>query len=251
MARHDLAILPGQKRRIGIEHRLRLTRVLRSVTLILGVFSMLAACTEAVPRDQAPRILTMGDSMLAWRGNSGGAVSDELERVLGEQVIDRSVIGARVFYALPITGAMGMNIAKQYRPGPWEWIIINGGGNDLWFGCGCHRCDRKMTRMIAPDGTAGSIPDMIRDLRGSGAQVIYVGYLRSPGVGSMVDHCRNEGAEFERRLAAYARTDAGVHFISLADLVPHGDRSYHAADMIHPSAKASRAIAARIARIIR
>lgn len=48
-----------------------------------------------------------------------------------------------------------------------------------------------------------------------------------------------------------AARDSGVHFISLADLVPHGDRSYHAADMIHPSVKASRAIAARIAAVIR
>lgn len=235
------------------EHRgpLRFRHLRRAFALLLSVMLTLAACTEAVPRSDAPRILAMGDSMLAWRGNSGGAVSDEVERLLGEQVIDRSVIGARVFYALPITGAMGMNIAKQYRPGPWEWIILNGGGNDLWFSCGCQRCDRKMARMIAPDGTTGSIPEMIRDLRDTGAQVIYVGYLRSPGIGSLVDNCRNEGNEFERRLATFAQADPGVHFVSLADLVPHGDRSYHAADMIHPSAKASRAIAARIARIIR
>ncbi|WP_227271331.1 SGNH/GDSL hydrolase family protein [Roseobacter weihaiensis] len=223
-------------------------RFLVSLVFALGV---LAGCTEAVPRDQSARILTMGDSMLAWHGNSDGAVSDVVEDILGEPVVDRSVVGARVFYSLPISGAMGMNISKQYRPGAWEWVILNGGGNDLWFGCGCRACDEKMSRMISPDGNTGTVPELVSSIRRTGARVIYVGYLRSPGVGSMIEHCREEGDEFERRIAQMAAADPGVHFVSLADLVPHGDRSYHSFDMIHPSTKASRKIAQRIAAVIR
>jgi lysophospholipase L1-like esterase len=33
-------------------------------------------------------------------------------------------------------------------------------------------------------------------------------------------------------------------------MVPTGDRSFHAPDMIHPSAKGSRAAAARIAQVL-
>lgn len=43
----------------------------------------------------------------------------------------------------------------------------------------------------------------------------------------------------------------GVHFLSNADLVPHGDKSFHAFDMIHPSIKGSKAIAARVVDLIR
>ncbi len=223
-------------------------RVLMRVGVLL-VF--LAGCTEAVPKDNSARILAMGDSMLAWHGASRAAVSDNMEAILGEPVIDRSVIGARIFYHLPVSGALGMNISQQYRPGAWDWVVMNGGGNDLWFGCGCSRCDRKMTRMISPDGQQGSVPELVRRIRATGARVIYVGYLRSPGVGSMIDHCRDEGQTFEHRLSVMAASDPGVHFVSLADLVPHGDRSYHALDMIHPSPKATRKIAQRIAAIIR
>jgi lysophospholipase L1-like esterase len=95
------------------------------------------------------------------------------------------------------------------------------------------------------------VPELVREIRATGAKVIYLGYLRSPGVGSMIDHCRDEGDDFESRLARMASTDSGVYFVSLTDLVPHGDRSYHVIDMIHPSAKATRAIAERIAAIIR
>ena len=141
---------------------------------------LLAGCTEAVPRDNSARILAMGDSMLAWHGASRAAVSHNMEDILGEPVIDRSVVGARIFYHLPVSGALGMNISQQYVPGNWDWVVMNGGGNDLWFGCGCTRCDRKLTRMITSDGQGGSVPDLVRQIRASGARVIYVGYLRSP-----------------------------------------------------------------------
>lgn len=222
----------------------------RLSVIFLVAAVLLGACTEGVPRDNSARILAMGDSMLAWHGGRRAAVSDNIEAILGEPVIDRSVIGARIFYHLPVSGALGMNISQQYRPGAWEWVVMNGGGNDLWFGCGCSRCDRKMQRMIAADGQGGAVPDLVRNIRQTGARVIYVGYLRSPGVGSMIDHCREEGQEFERRLNKMAASDPGVYFLSLADLVPHGDRSYHAFDMVHPSPKATRKIAQRIAAII-
>jgi hypothetical protein len=43
-----------------------------------------------------------------------------------------------------------------------------------------------------------------------------------------------------------AKTRAGVSFVPMADLVPTGDRTFHHADMIHPSIKGSGGIAARI-----
>ncbi len=220
------------------------------VLIFLGL-TLISGCTEAVPRDNSARILAMGDSMMAWNAGSRATVSDNVESILGEPVIDRSVVGARIFYHLPVSGALGMNISQQYRPGAWDWVIMNGGGNDLWFGCGCSACDRKMTRMVSPDGKQGSVPALVRKIRDSGAKVIYLGYLRSPGVGSLIEHCRNEGDEFERRLTAMAQKDSGVYFVSLADMVPYGDRSYHGFDMIHPSPKATREIAKRIAGIIR
>ena len=220
------------------------------VFIFLGI-TVLPGCTEAVPRDNSARILAMGDSMMAWNSSSRATVSDNVETILGEPVIDRSVVGARIFYHLPVSGALGMNISQQYRPGAWDWVIMNGGGNDLWFGCGCSACDRKMTRMVSPDGEQGSVVELVQKIRSSGARVIYLGYLRSPGVGSIIEHCRDEGDEFERRLKEMAKQDAGVHFISLADMVPFGDRSHHEFDMIHPSPKATRKIAQRIATIIR
>ncbi|MEM6619757.1 MAG: SGNH/GDSL hydrolase family protein [Pseudomonadota bacterium] len=217
---------------------------------LMGLALALAGCTEQVTKDATSRILVMGDSMLASHGASGRAVADVLERELGQEVTDRSVLGARIIYRLPISGAAGLNIAKQYRDGPWDWVVLNGGGNDLWLGCGCHACDRRLNR-LARDGGQGEIPDLIRRLRDTGARVLYVGYLRSPGSGSPIESCKDEGDTLEARMAAFAAATPGVTYVSLQDLVPHGDRSFHGLDMIHPSVKGSAAIAGRIAAAIR
>lgn len=219
--------------------------------LLLPVLLLLSACGDTVPAGQSARILAMGDSLLAWHSLAGKSISDTVARELQEPVVDRSVSAARIIYKLPISGAAGMNIRKQYTPGKWDWVIVNGGGNDLWLGCGCFACSRKMDKLISSDGHNGAIPSMLAELRATGARVIYVGYLRSPGVGSMIEHCRDEGNELEARIGRLAETDEGIFFLSNKDLVPYGDRSYHTLDMIHPSVKASSEIGRKVAEIIR
>jgi len=230
-----------------------------SKTFIIPLLSslMLMSCVEPAgsPEQtpevtQGPRILAMGDSMMAAHKLSGRAVSDYVARALNEPIRDHSMVGASMSYALPITGAMGMNISKQFRGGQWDWVVLNGGGNDLWLGCGCHSCDHKIEKLISEDGTFGKIPSLVTRLRSTGAQVLWVGYLRSPGSGSPIESCRDEGDELERRLTHMAKTQSGVHFVSIADLVPHGDRSFHGIDMIHPSLKGSAEIGARVSAYI-
>ncbi|OUS36813.1 GDSL family lipase [Rhodobacterales bacterium 56_14_T64] len=221
------------------------------VTRLFAVFAvLLSGCAGAPPSGQSPRILAMGDSLMAWNSVSSQSIPDTVAETLGEPVIDRSISAARIIYHLPVSGSAGMNIRKQYKAGDWDWIIVNGGGNDLWLGCGCFACDRKLDKLISKDGRKGAIPGMLSQFRQTGAKVIYVGYLRSPGVGSAIEHCREEGDILEQRITRLAEIDSGIYFLSLRDLVPHGDRSYHALDMIHPSTKASTAIGNKIADII-
>lgn len=217
--------------------------------LAVMIALVLAGCVEA-PSSQA-KVLVMGDSLLAVNGMSGGAVADALERETGMEVTDRSVPGARFFHPLPISGAAGMSIPKQYARGAWEWVVLNGGGNDVLWGCGCGPCGGTLERLISADGRGGEIAQTVSQLRYTGAKVIFVGYLRSNGFSSPVEKCAPTGDEMDRRLALMAADDPGVVFLSMADLVPMGDKSYYGADLIHPSPKGSAAIAARIAAVMR
>lgn len=223
------------------------------LTRFLSIFSLVLVfgLGGPVPADNTTRILVLGDSMLASNRLSGNSVAKVLQAALKEKVVDRSVPGARYFHFLPISGAAGMNIALQYRPGPWTTVVMNGGGNDLLFGCGCGKCTNVLNRLISPDGKSGAIPSFVKTLRNTGAQVYYIGYLRNPGVNTPIKSCGPAGNELDRRLAKLDALDKGMTFLPMSDLVPKGDTSFHGPDLIHPSVKGSRAIGLRIVRAMK
>ncbi len=225
---------------------MKLTKILFTLAMFL-----LISGAQARSQNNKPTIFAMGDSLMASHSITNRSIADVVSKTLDLPVRDRSVLGARMIYRLPLSGVLGLSIPKQYRKGDWDWVILNGGGNDLWMGCGCARCERKMNKLIAEDGAKGYIPKLISKIRKTGAKVVYVGYLRSPGVGSPIEECRDEGDELEQRIDDLAAQDDGLFFVSLKDLVPYGDRSYHMLDMIHPSVKASHEIALRVAAVIR
>ncbi|MEM6727957.1 MAG: SGNH/GDSL hydrolase family protein [Pseudomonadota bacterium] len=206
---------------------------------VFGFVFLLLSVGGAAAQD-GPRIQLLGDSLMATHVLTGRSIPDVLGRTLGVDVDNRAV-----------NGAMMGGISRQFRPGGADWVVLNGGGNDLWLGCNCNDCSQRMAKVIGPDGLTGALPSLAARIRASGARVLYVGYLRSPGFGSPIEHCRDDGDELERRVSLMARQMDGVWLMSNKDLVPSGDTSYHAFDRIHPSVKGSRAIARRIAGAIR
>lgn len=212
--------------------------MLRLFIMALTVLAA-ASCSDM---DSSARVLVMGDSLMAVNKASGGNVAKALSAEIGEPVVDRSASGAGVLAS--------RGIPAQFVDGAWDWVVLNGYGNDLLFGCGCGACADRMDRLVAEDGQSGAIPELVRRLRGDGARVIYTGYLRTPGFASPVERCVGLGEEMDRRLAAMARTDSGVTFLSLAGVVPDGDQSFHGPDRVHPSVKGSRAIADLLAELI-
>lgn len=217
--------------------------------LLIRLCAALALCTvltSAANAERPMRVLVMGDSFMTSNASSKQSFPHVLSGLLRTKVKSKALAGAMHLYALPITGALGMKISKQYKPGKWDYVVMNGGGNDLWLGCGCGRCTRKMERLISSDGRKGAIPGTVARARRDGAKVIYVGYLRSPGRGSPIEGCKPLGDKLEARIRKLADLDSGITFVSLADMVPYGDASFHAGDMIHPSPKASAAAARRV-----
>lgn len=212
----------------------------------IGILSLLLGCGEQVTTSTSSRILLLGDSMMAFNRIGRQSVANVMEDELREEVIDRSVSGARYFYILPISGRAGLKLTSQYVPGKWEWVVMNGGGNDLLFGCGCGKCAGHLDRMVSTDGKRGEIPEFVARMRAAGSKVIYVGYMRNPGTPTPIRACRAAGDELDRRLSIMAGLDPGVTFLAMSDVVPFGDASYHQFDRIHPTPKASRAIARRI-----
>ncbi|MGI3170450.1 SGNH/GDSL hydrolase family protein [Pseudooceanicola sp. C21-150M6] len=202
---------------------------------------LLAACAGGVP-DQA-RIVVAGDSVMAWNRIGGGSVADVLEARLGVAVGDVSLPFAQ------IAGGRGsLNIPTQLDGVQADWIVLNGGANDLSGGCRNSDCRPVLDRLISEDGQRGAIPELVADLRRRGARVIWADYYTSPRYAGTASEAPYR--ILEARLARMAASDPGVWLVDMDDVFSPEDASLFAIDRIHPSAKGSARIAGVIAPVI-
>jgi lysophospholipase L1-like esterase len=214
---------------------------------MLAVF-WLGACTSTSPRGGGD-IVVVGDSVLAWNGRGGASIPDVIGRTLGREVTDKAVPGAQFDNASGIAGAVGFDIQKQYPGGRWNWIVVNGGANDVIGDCKCRACDAVLDGLITADGKSGSIPAFLTRLRGSGAQVLWMGYYAGNGKGSF-NGCRDELVTLDARIALFADATPGVFFADSEDVLDPKDPANFASDNTHPSAKGSATIGAYLSRVI-
>ncbi|MFV1568028.1 SGNH/GDSL hydrolase family protein [Phaeobacter sp. JH20_02] len=210
--------------------------------LIIGLV-FLGACGRGVPENA--RIVVAGDSVMAWNRNDSGSVADRLESRLGEPVGDVSLSLARV------TGGRGaLHIPTQLKPVSAEWVVLNGGANDLRSrDCGCKVCDVELDRLISASGTQGAIPELVSDLRRRGSRIIWLDYYTSPRYAGTV--CVAPYQILEERLARMAAADAGVTLLDMDAVFRPDDLSLFAPDRIHPSLRGSDLIAGQVAPLLR
>ncbi|MBQ2259776.1 MAG: SGNH/GDSL hydrolase family protein [Loktanella sp.] len=214
---------------------------------ILVLVLHLTACGIA-PRQSGGDILVIGDSVLAWNRTSGQDVGHVIGAALGRDVVSRAALGARLRSGG--LGALGgLSIPDQLSAGPWNWVVMNGGANDLGFACGCTQCDDEIDQLIAPAAQNGAIPDLIARARATGARVLWVGYYEAPTSRSF-QGCRPGLVELERRIAIYAGAKEGVYFIDAEDVLDPAVPALLASDRTHPSAAGSALIGRFIAREI-
>lgn len=221
-------------------------RILMGLALVMWA----AACADQSPRGGGD-IVVLGDSVMAWNGRSNAAIPDVMGRTLGRYVVNRAVPGAQFDNASGIAGAVGFDVQRQLPTGRWNWVVINGGANDLGSDCGCGACGPVVDALIGADATSGAIPRFIRKVRSTtGANVVWMGYYAGSGQGSFKG-CRDDLVALEARLARFAAVQPGVSFVDSEDVINRRDRSLFARDNTHPSPKGSALIGAYLAQHIR
>lgn len=220
---------------------------MRRILAVLLIVTGLSACTDTAPRGGGD-ILVLGDSIMAWNG--GRSIPDVIANQTGRSVTSRAVPGAQFDNGSTIASAVGFDIQQQFPGGRWNWVVVNGGANDLSADCGCGACGASVNALIAPDGQSGSIPAFLQRLRAqTGAQVMWMGYYAGSGSGSFAG-CRDDLVEIESRIATFAAGRPGIHFVDSEDVIDRGDRGLFAGDNVHPSARGSARIGAYLAQEI-
>lgn len=214
---------------------------------VLALALLMAACGVG-PRQSGGDILVTGDSVLAWNRASGQDAGRVIATTLGRDVVSRATLGARL-QAGGLARLGGFSIADQLSAGPWNWVVINGGANDLAASCGCTGCDAVIDSLITMNADRGVIPDIVSRARATGAQVIWVGYYDAP-LSRTFAGCRPALVEIERRIARFAQANQGVYFIDSEDVLDGTDAALLAPDRTHPGAAGSAQIGRFVAQQI-
>jgi lysophospholipase L1-like esterase len=216
----------------------------RSAVLLCLV---LAACTPPAPSDRA--ILAVGDSVMAWNGARG--IPEAAAAALGRPVVDASQSLARLSNPNPVAAALGFDIGRQVRRGPWDWVILTGGANDLRRACGTPAAEAARDALIGPE-LGGGLPALVARLRAGGAKVAVVGYYDGvAGAPTAFTPCQPEFDVMNRRLAKLAAGDPGLVLVDAGEAIDPADLSLYAPDRVHPSPDGAARIGAALARAMR
>lgn len=200
------------------------------------------------PFAQADGVLMLGDSILDWNQDSRQTVADYLSEELDARVQNNAVSGA-VFSANGLLDSwFGEDIQSQYVPGDWDYVVLDGGGNDIGEECDCGACEDTLEALISLDGTQGEIPEFLEALVTAGHKVIWLDYYRPPE-GNPLEQCLPEFEAFTDRLQSMRIT--GVTYTSAAWAVGSQDLSLYDLDLLHPSPKGAALIAGHLADLIK
>lgn len=198
----------------------------------------------------AQSILLMGDSILVWNSYLDASVVDRLEQRFGDGVENNAAAGAMLTNPNALGSIFGYDIRTQFDGKLFDWVVLNGGANDILAECGCGLCDAVLDDLSDVDGTHGAMPQLVNEIRDTGAQVVLAGYYMPPSGGSAEFGCLDDLAALNARYAALAARDVDVYFLDTAALIPQDDLTLFDGDLLHPSEAGSRRLADAIATII-
>lgn len=233
-----------------------------TAALFLALALVIASCSPTsddadnaeaaeAPAVSDATILALGDSIFEWNGDQ--SIPAVLGQTLNRPVLNAAVSGAH--FDLPSddeeAAAEGLDIRRQYdnvgRTG-FEWVVLDGGGNDVNDSCGCGACDDELDAMLGPDGTTGTVADFVNRVVADGSKVMFVGYYEIPAdAQSGFAECDDELDVHSERLAQMAESIDGAYFVSAADVVSAADAVAYETDRVHPSVEGSRIVGQYVA----
>ena len=190
---------------------------------------------DALPAGEQVQII--GDSVFDFNEDACEDISDYLSLSLGAQVEDRSVGGTWLDHP------EDDDIVTSYQAGPWPWVIVDGGGNDLLGECGCECTAEQVARLSDLSGTTGAMPALVEQIVADGAQVLLFGYY-APTASSEFGGCLDELELLSTGYAAIAARFPEVTFLDGRDLIDASvDRDLLHGDGVHLTGPAAARVA--------
>ncbi|MEJ8560807.1 SGNH/GDSL hydrolase family protein [Yoonia sp. GPGPB17] len=214
---------------------------MKHIVLVVSALALFACNDENSPEAD---ILAIGDSIIWWNIDAEQSVADVIAGERDLDVINAAIPGAEFL-------ADQDSIPQQYQPGRWEWVVMDGGANDLGDVCGTPRAQPVLDQLIDADLQGGAMPRFFDSVRSDGPQIIVMGYYMAPIVGGEFAGCEADFTTLNDRLAAYAARTTGVYYAPADAVIDPTNNGHYDPDLIHPSPLGSRLIGLQMADIIR
>ncbi|MBX2803652.1 MAG: SGNH/GDSL hydrolase family protein [Myxococcales bacterium] len=193
-------------------------------------------------------VYAVGDSILEWNLRGGDSIPQVAAAELTRGAYNAAVSGARVLGDPP-------TIDEQYETKDWDWVIVNGGGNDLNEDCDCDGCDDVLDDLVTADTGFGDQVDLVERIQADGAQVVILGYYELPSFDDVDEDgpfakCADELATLSQRQQGLASRLDGVWFADGRNAVRSSDDALFDNDQLHPSRAGSQRLGELVASVI-
>ena len=172
-------------------------------------------------------LLGMGDSVMEWNREDASTIPEVVGEEAGFAVLNNAESGAKVIeesYAIP----------SQFVEQNWDWVIINGGANDV-----DGYCDEDegavLDAIISDDVSQGDMVDLVNKVSTFAKHVMLASYYDIPSDSESMVGCEAVMEEMELRYEALANTLPNVHFFDMGDAITPSNREYYDEDLLHPS----------------
>jgi lysophospholipase L1-like esterase len=201
---------------------------------------------ERRPIPEGATIIAIGDSVFEWNIDDGESIPDVIGEELGRVVYNAAISGA---YFTDEEGEEPlMDIREQYVEHPWEWLVLEGGGNDFNDECGCTECEENLDGIISADGQSGALPEFVRSVVDQGVQVVVWGYYDIPPTAEYgFADCDELVAIYSERQALFAESHEDVWFVDGREAFDSSDLENYDDDHVHPSPSGSQRVGEAIA----
>ncbi|MBX2802223.1 MAG: SGNH/GDSL hydrolase family protein [Myxococcales bacterium] len=202
-----------------------------------------------VKPDEA-EIVVIGDSILAFHAGSCASAPDVLGEELERPVRNAAKSGAKV---APGFAYIFGDIRNQYESSDWDWVVVEGGINDLVNDCDCGECDEVLDTLASEDGSSGEVPALVDAALADGARVALMGYYVMPQSASWgFGRCGEAIGALRDRYQRVADSRDDVIFVDPAEVMSFdADPDAYHRDEIHPSERGSVLLGQQLADAIR
>ena len=213
------------------------------VSLSLCAFVLFACGALRGAPPEGTRLIAVGDSILDWNRAEDADIPLLVSQRTGLPAFNAAISGAEFVgrFAIP----------NQLPEGDWEWLLLDGGGNDLTGHCGSPAAaEVVLDQLIDDEDLSGAYAEFLTPITNTGTRVIIMGYAPISVAGGPFAPCEFALNDLRSRQAAFAASDPMITFVDVRDVITPDNLAAYDPDLIHPSPAGGALMADLIAQTI-